>query len=340
MGSGPSKLENDHPEYTVELTYSSSIPVEDIIETSELAGKAIMAIYNSEVSKWEVELKSDSSPLTRADKEANRIICDKLMDLSPHIPIVSEENKLLPYSTRKKFQYHWVVDPLDGTKEFLKRNGEFTVNIALVSQGEPVLGVVHVPCQNKTYWAVKGKGAYVRTGKSQNRISCAEFSLDEPGLRLVASSSHLSPETEEFVSLFVSPEFMQVGSSLKLLMVAEGAAHIYPRLAPTCEWDTAAADIIVREAGGVVLQAGKCDDKGRALEDWKSVLVKEEEVVYNKESMLNPFFIVFGRRKGLKSGAPEARAGEGGREGEEEGEEEGAGGKVSKVSKAQAAAKQ
>mmetsp|Transcript_27775 Transcript_27775/g.70804 ORF Transcript_27775/g.70804 Transcript_27775/m.70804 type:complete len:344 (-) Transcript_27775:758-1789(-) len=300
MGTGPSKLDNDHPEYTVELTFSCALPVENVIATAEEAGKAILSIYNSEVSKWEVELKSDSSPLTRADKEANRIICDDLMALAPHIPIVSEENKLLPYDVRKKFQYYWLVDPLDGTKEFLKRNGEFTVNIALISQGEPVLGVVHVPCQAKTYWAVKGKGAYVRTGKSQNRISAAEFSLDEPGLRLVASSSHLSHETEEFISLFTSPEFMQVGSSLKLLMVAEGAAHIYPRLAPTCEWDTAAADVIVREAGGVVLQAGLCDDKGRALEDWKKVLVKEAPVTYNKEDMLNPFFIVFGRRRGLK----------------------------------------
>ncbi|GFH05711.1 uncharacterized protein HaLaN_00214 [Haematococcus lacustris] len=122
-------------------------------------------------------------------------------------------------------------------------------------------------------------------------------SLEDPGLRLVGSSSHMSKETEEFMQLLQSPSLVQVGSSLKLLMVAEGAAHIYPRLAPTCEWDTAAADVIVREAGGVVLQAGRCDSKGKSLEDWKEALMREEEVVYGKEDMLNPFFIVFGRKR-------------------------------------------
>ena len=121
------------------------------------------------------------------------------------------------------------MDPLDGTKEFLKRNGQFTVNIALICNDSPVLGVVFVPCQAKTYWAIKGKGAFVRTPKEQRQIACAEFGLEDAGLRIVGSASHPSKETEEFISLFESPEFMQVGSSLKLLMIAEGAAHIYPR---------------------------------------------------------------------------------------------------------------
>lgn len=285
------------PEYTVELQFKCLAPVEEVIEAAKAAGDAIMKIYHSEVSRWEVELKSDASPLTRADREANKVICDALRRLTPHIPIVSEENPMEPFDVRKQYQYFWMVDPLDGTKEFIKRNGEFTVNIALVQGNTPVIGVVYVPCQSKTYWAVKGKGSWVRDATTQRKISCKTFGFEDPGLTIVASASHLSKETQEFVQLFKEPAFKQMGSSLKLLMVAEGVADIYPRLAPTCEWDTAAADIIVREAGGVVLQAGLCDDKGNALEDWKDVLLLEKPVVYNKEKVLNPFFVVFGKRK-------------------------------------------
>lgn len=276
--------------------FKCDVEIEEVIKTAEAAGQAIMAIYQEE-SKWEVDYKSDHSPLTRADRDANHVICEELMRITPHIPIVSEENAKLPYDVRKKFQYFWLVDPLDGTKEFLKRNGEFTVNIALVQNNVPVLGVVHVPVSGKTYWAVKGKGAWLKEGDKQSRVKAAEFSLDEPGLTIVASSSHMSKETQEFVNIFVQPQFKQVGSSLKLLMVAEGAAHIYPRLAPTCEWDTCAADIIVREAGGVCIQAGACDSQGNALEDWKEAGLKEQPLVYNKQEFLNPFFIVFGARK-------------------------------------------
>ncbi|KAL6759737.1 hypothetical protein V8C86DRAFT_2568050 [Haematococcus lacustris] len=289
--------ENEKPDFSVEIALSSTFSIDDIIATAEDAGKAILGIYNSDPAKWEVEAKSDNSPLTLADREANTVICNELQRLTPHIPIVSEETALLSYDVRQRLQYFWLVDPLDGTKEFIKRNGEFTVNIALVSKGQPVLGVVHVPVTGKTYWALQGKGAWLRADGQQTRLMAAEFSLEDPGLRLVGSSSHMSKETEEFMQLLQSPSLVQVGSSLKLLMVAEGAAHIYPRLAPTCEWDTAAADVIVREAGGVVLQAGRCDSKGKSLEDWKEALMREEKVVYGKEDMLNPFFIVFGRKR-------------------------------------------
>lgn len=180
-------------------------------------------------------MKSDASPLTRADREANAVICQALQNISPHIPIISEENKLTPFSVRQvgcaycndicmnglplsfglatitqccppfascravvlqKFQYYWLVDPLDGTKEFLKRNGQFTVNIALMTNNSPVLGVVDVPCQGKTYWAVKGKGAWLRTSDGQQRIQAAEFALEDKGLQIVASASHLNKETE------------------------------------------------------------------------------------------------------------------------------------------------
>ncbi|MEW5301705.1 MAG: hypothetical protein WDW36_004547 [Sanguina aurantia] len=299
MGQGTSKA-TEVPQFTLEMTLTVQVPIEEVITMAVAAGKAILDIYDSEASKWEVELKSDSSPLTRADRDANTIICDALQLLSPHIPIVSEENTVAIYALRKTYQYYWLVDPLDGTKEFLKRNGEFTVNIALMQGDTPVMGVVHVPVSGKTYWAVQGKGAWLRTTKptpTQRRIECAEFGLEDPKLKIVASSSHLNKETEEFIALFSEPQLTQYGSSLKLLMVAEGTAHIYPRLAPTCEWDTAAADIIVREAGGAVLQAGVCDSKGNALTDWKEALLKETPMVYNKAEMLNPFFIVFGKRR-------------------------------------------
>lgn len=289
----------------MELRIAVGVPVEEVVTLAEAAGKAILDIYNSEVSKWEVELKSDNSPLTKADRVANQIICHGLNQISPHIPIISEENKILAYDIRKKYEYFWLVDPVDGTKEFLKRNGEFTVNIALVYRNEPVLGVVHVPCTAKTYWAVKEKGAWVREGaaseRKQQRISAAQFSLNQRGLSIVGSSSHPSKETAEFMQMFEEPEIMQVGSSLKLLMVAEGSAHIYPRMVPCCEWDTAAADIIVREAGGVVLQAGACTGDNQALEDWKAALLKEQPLTYNKENLLNPWFVVFGQRKDTAS---------------------------------------
>ncbi|KXZ56091.1 hypothetical protein GPECTOR_2g973 [Gonium pectorale] len=307
MGAGLSLSRAEEvPDYAMHLQIKAEVPVEDVIATAQAAGRAILQIYNSEVgfatvrieaSTWEVQMKSDQSPLTRADKEANTIICQALQNINPHIPIVSEENKIASHAVRQKYQYYWLVDPLDGTKEFLKRNGQFTVNIALIANGAPIIGVVDVPCQGKTYWAVKGKGAWLRTGEGQRRIQCAEFGFEDPGLKICASASHLNKETEEFIQLFKNPEFVQVGSSLKLLMVAEGAAHIYPRLAPTCEWDTAAADIIVREAGGVVLAAGNQDNKGNPLQDWKEELLKEAPVVYNKEDVLNPYFVVFGKRK-------------------------------------------
>eukprot|EP00882_Tetradesmus_deserticola_P031354 GHRQ01035453.1.p1 GENE.GHRQ01035453.1~~GHRQ01035453.1.p1 ORF type:complete len:249 (+),score=124.84 GHRQ01035453.1:145-891(+) len=247
-------------------------------------------------------MKGDESPLTKADTESNRIICEGLQRVSPHVPIISEENKTLPHSIRKNYQYCWVVDPLDGTKEFIKRNGEFTVMIGLVQGSTAVLGVVHVPVSGKTYYAVAGKGAYVRDAAgSTQQVRAKEFAVSDPGLVLVGSTSHANPTNntamKDFVELFNSPQFSSYGSSLKLLMVAEGTAHVYPRLAPTMEWDTAAADIIVKEAGGVVLQAGRITGKGELLEDWKDVLMKELPMEYNKEDLLNPCFVVFGKRR-------------------------------------------
>lgn len=199
----------------------------------------------------------------------------------------------------QNYKYSWCVDPLDGTKEFLKRNGQFTVNIALLEGSAPVLGVVQVPATGKVYWAAKGQGAWVRDGPGAEprRIHAKPFDAEMPGLVVVGSASHHSSETAEFLAQFEDPTLTQLGSSLKLLMVAEGEAHVYPRLAPTCEWDTAASHIIVEEAGGRVLQAGLCDNKGKALEDWKEALAKQEPVRYNKEQSLNPYFVVYGAPK-------------------------------------------
>ena len=198
----------------------------------------------------------------------------------------------------QNYQYSWCVDPLDGTKEFIKRNGQFTVNIALLEGDTPVMGVVQIPVTGKVYYAAKGQGSFVQDGPGAEprQIFAKPFDAASPGMVVVGSASHNSAETTEFVSQFKDPEFVQLGSSLKLLMVAEGEAHVYPRLAPTCEWDTAASHVIVTEAGGSVIQAGVCDNKGKALEDWKVALAKDLPVKYNKEQPLNPFFVVYGKR--------------------------------------------
>eukprot|EP01025_Chloroclados_australasicus_P066386 TRINITY_DN9141_c1_g1_i1.p1 TRINITY_DN9141_c1_g1~~TRINITY_DN9141_c1_g1_i1.p1 ORF type:complete len:332 (-),score=53.10 TRINITY_DN9141_c1_g1_i1:533-1528(-) len=286
---------------TIQYKIQDEIDVGAVIKIAQDAGEKIKEIYDiKDVESWDVEVKSDNSPLTRADKEANAVICKGLEWLTPHIPITSEENKSVSYGIRQKYQYNWCVDPLDGTKEFIKRNGQFTVNIALIERGEPVLGVVHTPIAGTTHWAAKGHGAFVRFEGQDKPISCTEYDPDQEGLWVVASASHMNQSTEQFISQFKDPQFRQLGSSLKLLLVAEGLANVYPRLAPTCEWDTAAAHVIVTEAGGVVLQAGLCDNKGNPLEDWKEALAKKKPLVYNKEDSLNPFFVVYGKEKSEK----------------------------------------
>ena len=276
-----------------------TIDIADVISIAEGAGREILDVYNVEdTTAWEVHSKSDSSPLTLADRKANSFICARLEQLAPHIPIVSEENEQVPYDTRKHYQFFWCVDPLDGTKEFIKRNGQFTVNIALVRKDTPILGVVHTPVSGKTHFAVEQQGAFMKEGDKICSIQATEFSESDSGLTIIGSRSHGSSATEEFMSQYDAPKFALLGSSLKLLMIAEGTAHVYPRLAPTSEWDTAAAHVIVTEAGGEVLQAGKCDNKGQPLEDWKTVLAQRKGVIYNKESFLNPYFVVYGKRRG------------------------------------------
>jgi 3'(2'), 5'-bisphosphate nucleotidase len=241
------------------------------------AGAAILDIYHSDLD-FGVEAKSDNSPLTIADKAANNVIVAGLEVLDYQAPIISEENKQVEYPVRKDYKTFWMVDPLDGTKEFIKRNGEFTVNIALVEGNRVVLGVVYVPVSDELFYAAKGHGAFRVADGKEEQLKAPSYSLKEEGLKVVASRSHRNDQTNDFIAKLNAPELVSKGSSLKLLLVASGQAHVYPRLAPTMEWDTAAAQIVVEEAGGKVLQAGT-----------------ELPVVYNKENLLNPHFVVYGK---------------------------------------------
>ena len=240
-------------------------------QASLLAGKEILMIYGS--GDFSIEAKSDNSPLTKADKAAHRTIVSILEKTG--IPILSEEGKEIPYKERSKWEYFWMVDPLDGTKEFIKKNGEFTVNIALIHQGEAILGVVFPPVLNELYWAVKGEGAYKEKEGLNTPLKASAKALSAKGLKVIASRSHMSSETKAFISNLDQPKIISKGSSLKFLLVAAGEADIYPRFGPTMEWDTAAAHVIVTEAGGKVV-----------LEDEKTSLY------YNKMDLLNPYFIV------------------------------------------------
>lgn len=247
----------------------------DIVHIAKEAGDAIMKIYERDFT---VEYKDDKSPLTEADLKSNEIICNALATLYPDIPMLSEENKEVPYADRKDWDYFWLIDPIDGTKEFIKKTGEFTVNIALIYKDEPVLGVVYAPVLEDMYYAKKDEGAF----KNDERLPIKKNAEPEKELNVVASISHLSEETQTFIDeLALSTEKLNLvskGSSLKLCMVAEGTADIYPRLAPTMEWDTGAAHAIVLESGKQVVQ-----------------YENDKPVVYNKENLLNPWFVV--RRK-------------------------------------------
>ena len=246
------------------------IELNDIEAIALEAGNTIMEIYNRDFS---IEYKDDKSPLTEADLASNDVIIKALEKYN--IPIMSEEGKEIPYDDRKDWEYYWCIDPIDGTKEFIKKNGEFTVNIALIHKDTPVLGVVYAPALGDMYKAKKGDGAF----KNGKKLPLEVNETPEKSLRVVASKSHLSEETQTFIDDVAKTteriEQVSKGSSLKLVMVAEGSADIYPRLAPTMEWDTAAADAIVRESGKMTYQ-----------------FENEKAVVYNKENLLNPWFIV------------------------------------------------
>ncbi|MCW8126278.1 3'(2'),5'-bisphosphate nucleotidase CysQ [Microbulbifer halophilus] len=262
--------------------------LEQTIDICRRAGDAILEVYNSS-AELEVDTKADDSPVTAADLAAHRVLAPALAELLDGVPVLSEEQEMPSFEERRQWQRYWIVDPLDGTKEFIRRNGEFTVNVALIDGGEPVLGVVYVPVLDITYAGCRGGAdseavAFKRTadGETPIRVRALQPRLDagEP-VELVASRSHGAGAVDRLVERIESAvgevACKNMGSSLKLCLVAEGAADLYPRLAPTCEWDTAAAQAVVEAAGGTVV-----DEEFRLLR-------------YNsKDSLLNPFFYVIG----------------------------------------------
>lgn len=243
-----------------------------VVVLARKAGEAIMAVYESGDSGE--SRKADDSPLTLADLASHRMIVAGLAALTPDIPVLSEEAADISYEERRGWDRFWLVDPLDGTKEFIKRNGEFTVNIALIEEDEPVLGVVCAPVLDTCYYGVQGVGAYMQRGTDAARqIEVGRLAGGEPA-KVVASRSHSDARTQALLDRLGEHQCISMGSSLKLCLVAEGKANFYPRLGPTMEWDTAAAHAVVNAAGGVV-----CDGSGEALR-------------YNKADLHNPEFFV------------------------------------------------
>jgi 3'(2'), 5'-bisphosphate nucleotidase len=241
------------------------------IRASEIASQEILNVYNS--PDFGVEVKADHSPLTIADKRSHDAIESVLKETN--LPILSEEGKSIPYETRKSWKRFWLIDPLDGTKEFIKRNGEFTVNISLIEDERPVVGVVTIPVTGEVYYASENNGAYLKKNGMETALPKRKtVTLLEKGLRIVASRSHMDEETRRFISKLDSPELISAGSSLKFMLLASGKADVYPRFAPTMEWDTAAAHAVVNETGLSVIRT----DNGQALS-------------YNKENLLNPYFL-------------------------------------------------
>jgi 3'(2'), 5'-bisphosphate nucleotidase len=244
-----------------------------VIQIAYQAGKAIMEVYDS---GYLIEEKSDHTPVTEADMAANKIIESSLKELTPHLPILTEETKPTPFSERQTWPRYWLIDPLDGTREFIKRNGEFTVNIALIDGDESVLGVVYAPVKGVLYYAAKGQGAFKQSSTSDPKPIYAKTKCT--GKTVVACGrSHPSEEIKAFLSHLGEHEVIRVGSALKSCMVAEGKADLYPRLGPTSEWDTAAAQCVVEEAGGAIVDTSM------------------QRLCYNtKEDLLNPHFFVVG----------------------------------------------
>ena len=245
--------------------------IEDVLQIAGVASEKVMAIYQTD---FEVNIKEDDSPITAADIASHHVIVDGLKALTPDIPILSEESANAPWGERKHWTRFWLVDPIDGTKDFTNRTGEFTVNIALIEDGEPVMGVVTAPALGEAYWGIKGQGAWKREADGSTR----KLQVVEPpeAVRTVASKNHLNQETRDFIEKLGNHELVQAGSSLKFCRIAEGKADIYPRLGPTCEWDTGAAHAVLAAAGGKV---NKLD--GTPL-------------LYGKEDVFNPYFVASG----------------------------------------------
>jgi len=246
---------------------------EQLVDICRRAGLAILEWYDGDMG---ITQKADDSPLTKADLASHELINEALTRLWPEIPVLSEESADIPWETRKSWQQYWLVDPLDGTKEFINRNGEFTVNIALIRDHQPVMGIVHVPVTDISYFGARDAGAWKQHSNSAASAIEVRQPTAEP-MMIVGSRSHANPELASQLNKLGAHELISMGSSLKFCHVAEGLADFYPRLGPTCEWDTAAAQAVVEAAGGQVVK------------------IDGSPLGYNsKEVYLNPHFFVYG----------------------------------------------
>ncbi|QUM82210.1 3'(2'),5'-bisphosphate nucleotidase CysQ [Moritella sp. 5] len=244
--------------------------VSQVNDIAVAAGQEILTIYQRD---FKVDTKDDNSPVTEADIAANDIIVASLLTITPDIPILSEEGANIPWDERKQWQTFWLVDPLDGTKEFIKRNGEFTVNIALIHNQQPILGVVYAPVLDKLYYT-NTDGAFLLHGGETVKLAALPVPNNET-VKVVGSRSHASPEIALYLARYKETDIIPVGSSLKFCLIAEGSAHCYPRLGPTCWWDTGAGHAVACAAGAKVVQ------------------LDGSPLLYNhQESVLNPFFVV------------------------------------------------
>jgi 3'(2'), 5'-bisphosphate nucleotidase len=250
----------------------SQAELQQIVTIAKQAGNAIMDVYAQ--TDLQVEIKQDDSPVTAADIASHNVIIKGLTSHFTDIPIMSEEDANISWDTRKKWQTYWLIDPLDGTKEFIKRNGEFTVNIALIHQGKAVVGVVYAPVLNSCYSGIAGQGAWKDQNGVETVLDISQRAINAVPV-VVGSRSHLSPNVQVYLDALGPHQMQSVGSSLKFCLVAEGKADVYPRLGLTSEWDTAAAQAVLEAAGGLVVRY----PEGDALK-------------YNtKENILNPYFI-------------------------------------------------
>jgi len=245
--------------------------IDELIAISKEAGEAILKVYNSD---FDYQIKDDLSPLTEADKISHHIICKKLTEITPDIPIISEEGSSISFDIRSSWKKYWLIDPLDGTKEFLKKNGEFTVNIALIENNTPILGVIYVPVTKEIFWGSASNGSFYSKGEDHKEKLNVSKKIKKP-LTILASKSHHSEQLDSLLNQIKDYNLINKGSSLKFCLVALGKADIYLRLGPTSEWDTAAGEAIITFANGHIVNT-----EGLALK-------------YNsKESFLNPHFIV------------------------------------------------
>ena len=249
--------------------------LDHLIDISKLAGDEILDVYDGPI---DVTLKDDLSPLTDADRRSNAVITEKLAGLYPEIPILSEEGREIDFSERKRWSIFWLIDPLDGTKEFIKRNGEFTVNIALIENGHPIAGIVYAPTRNIFWYGARGIGSFIIKNDSKSNKIFVRDNIEDP-IRIVSSRSHPSSKLQSYLDRFKNHEIINMGSSLKICLIADGSAHIYPRLGPTMEWDSGAGHAVLKYAGGFLTDTTTGD-----------------ELVYNKENLRNPDFICYGSK--------------------------------------------